>query len=170
MPAPPKEWTFVLLNDLPVWTLSIVGAVALSIIVLAWLSYRRLPLAGRVVLTGIRTLAVGAVVLLVLQVGVKRAELIREKSVLAVLVDTSASMRLKEGKGKRTRLERAARWIKANEDRLNELGRDHEIRRHAFACRLSRALSPQAVTALRPIGSCTDIGRALSDLSQSLGS
>ncbi len=127
---------------------------------LVYLIYRRTyPDAGRVLrtaLVAVRSLALGLLLLLLLEpvLGVWSKEVVRPR--LLVLVDTSASMAVSAGEGRR--LERAVAVL-SHEDFRAALA-PAEVSAFGFAQDI-HALDLDTLSALRPVGSATDLTGAL---------
>ena len=118
---------------------------ALVIVGLAWRALRHEPRRSRRwILLALRAGAVLAALVLFFQPALRQENVTRLPNHVAVLVDRSESMRLKERPGAPSRAERAASWIRQEAPRLAELRKSHVLDFYSFG----EGLSPTTEEAL----------------------
>lgn len=145
---------------------STLWAVALGLaataLLLSWWGCRRQRPAVRLLLVGLRVLAVAAVVLVALQPALQLRSVTRVPNHVALLVDASRSMALREGPATLPRRERAAALWARSSARLAAWRREHRLDAWTFDGELAPAGPldrPQ-----RADGAATRIGAALEQL------
>jgi hypothetical protein len=112
-------------------------AAAVAVVLLAWRALRHEPLWTRkATLLGLRGAAVLAALVLFFQPALRQENVTRLPNHVAVLIDQSESMRLKEAPGEPGRAERAAAWIEKEAPRL-AADKTHVIDYYSFGERLS---------------------------------
>lgn len=152
-------------------TLHLPGHTALSIAVVAILAIAGLLLyalrvhraAGprdRALLTVLRLVAVGGVVVAWLQPSLRTTEVVRRPSTVPVLVDESLSMAVRGASG-RTRAEAVADFFVAHRADLDQLEESHDVRYFAFADRVRPVTRAELESPLVPVGGATDVLTAL---------
>ncbi|MBK8479849.1 MAG: hypothetical protein IPL40_01520 [Proteobacteria bacterium] len=127
-----QEWQLVLLTS---WstTLWVIGLVtAVTALLLSWWGCRRQRRAVQLLLVGLRAAAIGAVLLVVLQPALQLRSVTRVPNHLAVLVDSSRSMALRERPQTPSRGERAAALFANSRARLEAWRREHRVDAWSF--------------------------------------
>ncbi len=137
--------------------LAIVAAL-LALALSSW-GYRRHPIWPRLLLTLLRALAVGAVLLLVLQPALQLRSVARRPNHVAVLVDLSQSMAVRDRPGVPTRLERARALLSRSRQRLEAWGARRVVSGHAFGRRLRPLPLFDKATAASPLEARDDATR-----------
>ena len=159
-----EDWKLVLLTNLGTPGLVLVGAAAVLALGLAAWSYRHQRRLGvRLGLTLARLLSVAAVVLIVLQPAVQLRNVTRLPNHVAVLVDLSRSMAVREQADGSTRLQRTRSLLRASEGRI----RDWRAGRVVSMLSFGADLKPLPVSReLEATEQATRIHKALSELVQ----
>jgi uncharacterized membrane protein len=151
-----EEWKLVLLS--PWGTLGVVLAIALGAVVLALSIHGYRAQARRKVLAlllFLRVLAVSTVVFFVLQPVLQLRSVTRLLNHVALLVDKSASMAVREERGGPTRIDRAAAFLEASRSRISSWRASRIVDRYTFGDKLRpvtedpRALKPADEPATR---------------------
>ncbi len=147
--------------------LILVGGAAAALV--AYLFYRRksahLSGASLSALAGLRTLAILIVTLFLLQpvLRLTRTELTR--ATVAVLVDSSESMGIKDSAGDRSRLEASKEVLSRPPNAILErLARTQNVRLFAFGTVTAELADAERLGELRPEHKATAIGQALKDI------
>ncbi|MBK6849945.1 MAG: hypothetical protein IPG96_21215 [Proteobacteria bacterium] len=157
-----QDWQLVLLSSWSTARWVVALAAALAALLLSWWGCRRQRRALRLLLVGLRALAVGAVLFVVLQPALQLRSVTRVPNHVAVLLDSSASMALREGPRTPARRERAAALFARSRPRLAAWRREHLVDAFTFHSELSAAGpldQPQ-----RAEGPATRLGVALEQL------
>ncbi len=157
-----EDWKLVLLTNLGTPGLVLAALAAVVTLGLTVWSYRREQRLGvRLGLTGARLLAVTAVVLLVLQPAVQLRNVTRLPNHVAVLVDLSRSMSVRERQGGVSRLDRTRALLRASEARISKWRTGRVVSFFSFGDSLSPLPSRGALKATEP---ATRIQEALAEL------
>lgn len=109
----------------------------------------------QVLLTALRLVAVGGIVLAWLQPSWRSAEVVRRRSVVPVLVDESLSMATRGASGL-TRAEAVAAFFGGHRDAFDRLEESHEVRYFAFSNGVRPVVRDDLETPLAPTGGATD--------------
>ena len=117
----------------------------------------------RYLLIFLQTIALLAVILILLQPSIRLDKVAKIKNRATVLLDVSSSMGLSSGDEEKTRADQALDFIKSNNKYFNELEKDYVVSYFGFDTEL-RDL-PKRPEELFPIGDGTDIISALSQVS-----
>lgn len=162
-PAVFSKGTFVLLASWPRWILFLLmAASALFFAGLLWWHGEELTLSMRgvrvVVVWALRTALACLLLLLLWHPAVSVAALEPQQNIIAVVVDDSRSMAIRDGL--RSRLEDALKVLNAG--LLKKLGERFQIRLYKLGTGLSRVANPNELTPAEP---ATHLGRALRQLS-----
>jgi uncharacterized membrane protein len=138
------------------------GVLAVSaILALAWLSSRHVVSPWRrAALVGLRTMAAACALILFLEPAVELRQVAREPNRIAVLVDDSLSMSLRDQAGGPTRGERARAVLDRSEETFRRWRGDHHIDFYSFSDGLAPAAEDQVATT-PPAGRATLIRQAL---------
>jgi uncharacterized membrane protein len=137
---------------------------ALVIVVLAWRALgREERWLRRWTLLGLRVGAVAAALVLFFQPAVRQENVTRLPNHIAILVDTSESMRLAESADKPTRAARAVAWLKAAHAELEQLRATHRLDFYTFGDRLSPT-TEEALATTPPRAEATRLREALAAL------
>jgi len=144
-----------------VWSLAVVGLLT----VLAFSVFLRRLRAGRArrVAVGLRVLALGGILMLYVQPGLRVEEVLQVPSTVLVVVDESASMQARDQDG-RTRAERVRAFFETHSAWLDRLEQEHHVQ--YFACSDSaRAISRETLrTPLGARGAATDLWACLREV------
>jgi uncharacterized membrane protein len=154
-------WKLVSLSPLPLWSLVALGIATLSGVVLAVLSVKKEPSARRRwTLWVLRALAGICALFFLLEPGLRRLQVARMKSRIAVLVDRSASMGFPvESKGQ-TRSAATADALDTLAPEMDALRDRYAFELYGFDPELS-PVTPQSVRNQPPRGGRTDLLAAL---------
>jgi uncharacterized membrane protein len=157
-----EEWKLVLLS--PWGTAGLVLAIlaaAAAIALTVWGYRRQTRWRVRLALSALRVLSVGALLLLVLQPAIQLANVTRVPNHIAILLDLSRSMAIREREGEASRLERALAALNASRSRLERWRRERSVDLWGFGSTL-RAL--QRTDGIAPVDHSTQIQLALAEL------
>lgn len=136
---------------------------ALGIVVLSWLGTRELSSPGRrVAILGARLGAVVSALILFLEPALELRDVAREPNHVAVLVDTSASMALRDERGGPTRLERAVAFLRDSASVLAAWSGRHAVDVYSFDSDLNRASADRAAD-LEANGPASRVRKALEE-------
>ncbi|HEX9576886.1 MAG TPA: glutamine amidotransferase [Myxococcales bacterium] len=155
-----NAWRVTSLSTLPAWALLLATA---GLVAAVWLSFRgfRSEPAGarRVALLGFRTLAALLVLVLLLEPGIELRAESRVRPRIALLLDTSRSMKFPASPAGRSRAEELVRWVQAHKEDLARLAARFQVDVYGF----DKELQPMDVSRLGadPQGPSTDILAAL---------
>ena len=139
--------------------------VAMVVIGLAWRALKHEPRwSRRWTLLSLRAGAVAAALVLFFQPALRQENVTRLPNHVAIVVDQSESMRLKEKPGQPSRAERAAAWIQTEAPRLAELRKTHLLDFYSFGERLSPTTEEALLTAPPPYAEATRLREALAAL------
>ena len=159
-----EDWKLVLLTNLGTPGLVLVALAAAVVLGLTVWSYRRQPRLGvRLGLTLARLLSVAAVVLLVLQPAVQLRNVTRLPNHVAVLVDLSRSMAVREQKDGATRLERTRALLRASKERIRGWRTGRVVSMLSFGADLKPLPVQRELLATEP---ATRVQKALSELAR----
>ena len=128
-------------------TLLLAVAAALVLVVLGVRAVTNQPRRRAAVLIGLRALLAVLVVLLALRPLLRSERLSVRSAPVAVVVDASASMGVRDQPGGQSRLERLAEWAREHEDELAEFEREQVVDWFASADGVLRASSREELTA-----------------------
>ncbi len=157
-----EDWKLVLLTNLGTPGLVLVITAAAVALGLTLWSYRREQRLGvRLGLTLARVLSVAAVVLLVLQPAIQLRNVTRLPNHVAVLLDLSRSMAVREQEGGATRIQRAAALLSASRRRVRAWRAGRVVSMLSFGAGLKPLPVSRQRTATEP---ATHIQKALSQL------
>ena len=139
---------------------------AVTIVTFGWLALRRDERwERRWLLLGLRVGAVAAALLLFFQPAVRLENVTRLPNHIAVLVDASESMRLRESPREPTRAERATAWLKTEKATFERYKTTHKIDWFTFGDRLSPITEETALTTgAQPVADATRLREALGSL------
>lgn len=140
----------------------IVVAVLLVLAIFATRSIDVGPGRRRIVLLGLRVIAVIAVLGAWLQPGIRMEQVVKRKSMVPVFVDESASMAARD-KGGATRAERTVDFINAESAWFDRLESQHDVRYFTFSDGAKQVSRAKIVSALDPVGASTDVIVAMRD-------
>ncbi|MFL5371277.1 MAG: hypothetical protein ACJ78Z_13865, partial [Myxococcales bacterium] len=135
-----NAWRITSLSTLPAWALA---AAAAGIAAALWLSFRGIKSEPsklrRSVLVGLRVLAGALLFALLLEPGIELRAETRVRARVAVLLDTSRSMRFPASTEGTTRAEEMLRWLKAHLGELSALASRFQVDVYGF----DKELAPQ---------------------------
>lgn len=156
-----NSWKLVSLSPLPGWALALLGLAVVLGVVLAGLGVRQEPLARRRwALWGLRACAGVCALFVLLEPGLRRVQIARVKSRVAVLVDRSASMGFPATTGGPTRTASVADALEGLKGAMEALHEQTAFELQGF----DPELSPTSLEALRrepPRAPRTDLVSAL---------
>ena len=156
-----NEYHWVLLSPWQRLGLVLGGGCAVLVVLLAWRSSRRIASPWRrAALIGLRIAAVGGALLLFLQPAIELRQVAREPNRIAILVDESRSMSLREKPDGPRRIERARDIIARSADTFASWRASHHIDVFGFADTLTPS-SLELVGRQEPTGTATMIRQAL---------
>ncbi len=137
-------------------SIAVVAVLAIAGLLLYFARVRRIvgP-RDQVLLTALRLVAVGGIVLAWLQPSLRFAETVRRQSVVPVLVDESLSMATRGASGL-TRAQAVAAFFTEHRAAFEQLEESHEVRYFAFADHVRPVGRPDLENPLEPIGGATD--------------
>jgi uncharacterized membrane protein len=145
------------------WLKVMVMVLALLALFFSWNSLRGVPsLRHRLQIFSLRLVAVTAIVLMILEPQLEMEEMARIKNTVAILIDHSRSMSLKD-KGE-SRLETIRKFLSGNTDFLRSLGEDFEVNYFTFSDRLEEAGKEVIGGTVSPGGVATDFTAVLREL------
>jgi uncharacterized membrane protein len=143
----------------------VAGAIALVVIFFAWRALRDERWTRRWLLLGLRVGAVAAALVLFFQPAVRLENVTRLPNHVAVLVDASESMGLKEDPKGPSRAQRAAKWLADAQPALQKLADRHRVDYYTFGDRLAPANEAQLIEAqATPRQEATQMREALASL------
>ena len=144
--------------------LALGGAAAAAIVALGVIASRRVASPWRrAILIGLRTGAALTALVLFIEPAIELREVAREPNRIAVVVDDSLSMSLRDDPDGPTRFERAREILDRSEATFSTWRQDHEIDVYTFSDDLERA-SMETVATGEPTGDATRFRRALDRL------
>ena len=154
------------LSTLPGWVLALAGA---ALVAAVWLSFRgiRSEPQGlrRTTLLALRSLAALLVLTLLLEPGLELRAESRVRARVALLLDTSRSMRFPSSPGGPSRAEELVRWVQSHKADLGALASRFQVDVYGFdkelqpadVGRLAAAADPKALGELLSQGPSTDL-------------
>jgi len=160
-----NAWKLASLSPWPRWALALLGLALLASVLLALRGLReetRRP--RRATLVALRVVAALAALFLVLEPAVQLLQTARVKNRLAVLVDSSRSMRFPLEPGGPSRAEAAAAFFRDHRGELERLGDRATLEWHTFDRDLSPTDPAGLARGLEPRGGRTDLMAALQGL------
>ncbi|HEY0192433.1 MAG TPA: glutamine amidotransferase [Kofleriaceae bacterium] len=113
--------------------LALGGTAVVGIVALAWRATRGAPAWRRALLIGLRAGAAVTALVVFLEPAVELRQVAREPNRIAVLIDDSKSMALKEDPQGPSRLERARQLLAASRPTLDSWDKDHKLDYYTFA-------------------------------------
>ena len=152
-----ERGTLVLAPVVPRWALAVAVAAALVIVIWAYSRVRAVSLADKLVLGTLRALAVGIVLACLMRPTVVLSSAVAQRNVLAVLLDDSRSMKLRDVNGE-ARLAAMQRTFADTSALLRRLSSRFALRVFRFSADATPASSAAALTAS---GARTDLAKAL---------
>jgi uncharacterized membrane protein len=158
-----NEYRWVLLSPWRQTGLALGTAAVIAIVALAWRSTRGVGPGRRTAMLALRTAAALAALVVYLEPAIELRQVAREPNRIAVLVDDSASMGLREMKKGPTRLERVREVLARSAATLTALQRDHKLDYFTFSDALA-ATTPDGLAKQQPKGDATQIRKALETL------
>src|SRR5438309_7531461 len=128
-----NAWRLTSLSTLPAWVLLLaVGALCVAVY-LSFRGFRTEPTGWRrSALLGFRVLAALLVLILLLEPGIELRAESRVRARVAMLLDTSRSMRFPASPGGPSRAEELARWLQNHRADLGQLGSRFQIDAYGF--------------------------------------
>lgn len=142
--------------------LAVGGACVAGVLILSALSAARIASPWRrALMVGLRTGAALCALILFLEPAVELRQVAREPNRVAVLVDDSLSMSLRDQAGGPTRAQRARSIIDASADTFRRWRADHHIDFYTFSDALAAAAGEDSVGTAPPTGKATLVRQAL---------
>ena len=158
-----NEYRWVMLAPWGRLGLALGGAAVIGIVALSWRASRGAPAWRRATMIGLRAgAAVGALVVF-LEPAVELRQVAREPNRIAILIDDSKSMALRETPDGPTRIERVRQLIANSQGALAGWEQNHKIDYYTFAETLA-ATSPTALATDLATGKSTLIRKALESI------
>ncbi len=158
-----NEYRWVMLAPWGRLGLALGGAAVIGIVALSWRASRGAPAWRRATMIGLRAgAAVGALVVF-LEPAVELRQVAREPNRIAILIDDSKSMALRETPDGPTRIERVRQLIANSQGALADWEQNHKIDYYTFAETLA-ATSPTALATDLATGKATLIRKALESI------
>lgn len=162
-----NDWRPVAMTPWPGWLLTAVGLLLLGALAYSWWGVRRLAPGRRWSLRVLRTLVTLLLFVLLLEPGVELLQAVHERGRLAVLLDASSSMQLRDGD--RSRWERAGDRLAELTPVLQELGQQFDLEVYRFGAELHPVNDLAAALAGSPNEERTDLVQILSQLEPAPG-
>jgi uncharacterized membrane protein len=157
-----NAWRLALLSPLPRWALVLLAVGALASIALAWRGLRgEARPRRRAVLVALRAASALVAMFLLAEPAVQLLQTARVKNRLAVLVDTSRSMRFPVEPGGPTRAEAAAAFLASHRGDLERLSDRVDLEWYTFAGDVAPADPGALARGVPPTGGRTDLLGAL---------
>jgi uncharacterized membrane protein len=155
-----NEYRWVLLSPWRHAGLALGALAIVAIIWLAWRSTRAVSPGRRTALIALRTAAALAALVVYLEPAIELRQVAREPNRIAILVDDSRSMGLRESATGPDRLTRARAVLTASAPAFETWQRDHKIDYFTFSDALA-ATTPEGLLRAEPRGDSTQIRKAL---------
>lgn len=156
-----NEYRWVLLSPWGRTALGLGGAALAGVVALSWLASRRVASPWRrVALISLRTGAATCALILFLEPAIELRQVAREPNRVAVLVDDSLSMALRDGAGAPTRSQRARSLIDESAEAFASWRAEHHIDFYTFSDALVPSSEPTVGTGA-PGGKATLVRQAL---------
>ncbi len=155
-----NEYRWVLLSPWGRLGLALGGVAVIAIVVLSWRASRGASAWRRATLIGLRAAAAVGALVVFLQPAVELRQVAREPNRIAVLVDDSRSMSLREEPKGPTRMERVRSLLADSKETLDAWAVDHKLDFYTFSETLG-ATSLQALQTANANGKATMIRKAL---------
>ena len=132
-PATYNAWRLTSLSTLPPWALAAVFALLGGAVFLSWRGFRSEPRGlRRAVLLGFRIVAALLVFALLLEPGLELRAETRVRARIALLLDTSRSMKYPASPGGPSRAEELLRWLKERQPDLSALASRFQVDVYGF--------------------------------------
>jgi uncharacterized membrane protein len=165
-----NAWRFALLSPWPRWALALFAAAAVAAVWLAWRGLRHEPRLGRrTALTLLRAATAVLALFLLAEPAIQLLQTARVKNRLAILLDTSRSMRFPAGSGGETRAQAAAAFLARHRGELERLSERVNLEWYGFDRELSPADPAALARETRATGGKTDLLAALRSVAQGAG-
>ncbi len=148
----------------PVIAIAVAAVLSLLLITFAYTRVRTLKPIDRMVLGALRTAAVALVLTCLLRPGLVIASAVPQRNVLALLIDDSRSMRVRD-EGDTTRIVASQRVFDDTSSLMRALGERFALRRFRFAAHASPLASARGLDAR---GTQSDLARSLDDVREEL--
>jgi uncharacterized membrane protein len=158
-----NEYRWVFLAPWGRLGLALGAAAVAGIIALSWRASRGASAWRRATMIGLRAGAAVTALVVFLEPAVELRQVAREPNRIAILIDDSKSMALREDPHGPSRIERARRLLAASRDTLASWERDHKIDYYTFAEALSQA-TQRGLASDAAQGKATLIRKALEQL------
>jgi uncharacterized membrane protein len=155
-----NEYRWVLLSPWRHAGLALGSAAVVAIIALAWRSTRGVAPGRRTAMIALRAAAALAALVVYLEPAIELRQVAREPNRIAVLVDDSRSMALRERADGPDRLTRARNVLAASAPALAGWERDHKVDYFTFSDALA-ATTAEGLARAEPHGDSTQIRKAL---------
>lgn len=148
-----NEYRWVMLAPWGRLGLALGGVAVIAIVALAWRASRGAPAWRRATMIGLRAAAAVAAAVVFLEPAVELRQVAREPNRIAIVIDDSRSMGLREDPAGPDRLERVRRTLAASKDTLDAWAAEHRLDFYTFGETLN-------ATSLQGLASATAQGKA----------
>ena len=128
-----NAWRITSLSTLPAWVLALAVTALVAAVALSFRGFRSEPAgARRVALLGFRVLAALLVLILLLEPGIELRSESRVRARIALLFDTSKSMKYPASPGGPSRAEELVRWAAQHRPDLGQLASRFQVDVYGF--------------------------------------
>ena len=158
-----NEYRWVMLSPWGRIGMTLGGIAVIAIVALSWRASRGASAWRRATLIGLRTAAAVGALVVFLQPAVELRQVAREPNRIAILVDDSRSMALREKLDGPTRIERVRKLLADSKDTLDAWTVDHKLDFYTFSETLG-ATSLQGLASVNATGKATLIRKALDQI------
>jgi uncharacterized membrane protein len=158
-----NEYRWVMLSPWGRIGMALGGLAVIGIVALSWRASRGASAWRRATLIGLRAAAAVGALVVFLQPAVELRQVAREPNRIAILVDDSRSMALREKPDGQTRIERVRALIADSKDTLDAWTIDHKLDFYTFSETLG-ATSLQGLASVNAAGKATLIRKALDQI------
>jgi uncharacterized membrane protein len=155
-----NEYRWVMLAPWGRLGLALGGVAVIAIVALSWRASRGAPAWRRATMIGLRAGAAVAAAVVFLEPAVELRQVAREPNRIAIVIDDSRSMALREVATGPDRLERVRAMLAASQDTLDAWATEHKLDFYTFSENLNATTLAGLATAT-PRGKATLIRRAL---------
>ena len=158
-----NEHRWVLLSPWGRWGLSLGTIAVVAIIVLSWRASLGAAFGRRLALISLRSAAAVAALVVFLEPAIEMRQVAREPNRIAIVVDDSLSMGLREDPHGPTRSERVRQLLDASSGALDVWQRDHRLDYYLFGDNTTLSTA-SAIGAHPPTGTATLLRKALENV------
>ena len=158
-----NEYRWVLLSPWGRIGMALGGVAVIVIVALSWRASRGASAWRRATLIGLRTAAAMGALVVFLEPAVELRQVAREPNRIAILIDDSRSMALREHSGGPTRIERMRSLLADSKETLDAWAVDHKLDFYTFSETLG-ATSLQGLASVKATGKATLVRKALDQI------